>query len=333
MASIAPSTSAGRADHERQVRAPLVVLQPIEQGGAVVGPIVLAAADPGLQAQAVAVVDQQADDAGVLLQAPAQLLVGAQLPLLADRRHRPPGRHAPAPRPASPGPGRGRRCGPGTPARPAARPSTGWRRWTIRPDPPAATRPAPGPAATTGDGPRRPAGPASGWSSRHSSSRSRVASRAAPPRSRRASPAGSSSRVAAGSAARDPPQQPAVLQVEHHRRRDAGQAGGLAAGAQQGDRRLVDGLRQLRVGQMPLVRAQAQRASLRRRRRRRSSADGLRKWSATPSPERRDSRWMTSTSSSSAAAPAVAAASSRSGSSPSSMHDEPAIRLQRPGRR
>ncbi len=266
IASTAPSTSAGARIDQRQVGAALVVLQPIEQGGAVVRAVVLAAADPRLQAQAMAVVDQQADDAGMLLQRAGSAPRRSAAARARRRRRRRPGRHAPAPRPANPGPGRGRRCGPGTPARPAARRWTGWRRSTTRPDRPAATRPAPGPSATTGGGPRHPGGSGSGGH------------RATAPRAA-ASPAGRR-RPAPG--AHRPP-------ARRHRRCRIGRSPRAAAGplccrwsttaaamrvrpagsprrTQQRDRRLVDGLRQLRVGEVPLVRAQAQRAEPARRR-------------------------------------------------------------------
>ena len=123
----------------------------------------------------------------------------------------------------------------------------------------------------------------------HSSSRSRVASRFGA--ARRLQPRICSPARRSPSLARRPvatrAQQPAALQLQHHRR--ARRASGRPArrGARSSaDRRLIDRVRQLRVGQMPVVGAELQRASPRSTSRRRSSADGLRKCSATPSPER-----------------------------------------------
>ena len=185
------------------------------------GAVVLTATDPRPQAEAVAVVDQRADHPGVVL-----LARGSAPPRCAaapSRRpmHRQPGRRAPAPRPARPARGRARRCGPGSPARPAARPWTGWRRSPTRPDPPAAPRPAPGRRSHHRGDPASPmrisermvvartAPRAAGWPAG-----------AAPPAPGAHRPAGSSSPslLRAGPGCREPPQQPDVLQLQHHRR-------------------------------------------------------------------------------------------------------------------
>ena len=69
---------------QRQVGAPLVVAQPLEQRGAGVRAVVRVAADPRSQAEPMPVVDQGADDPRVVVLASRQVLLDPQLPLLAD---------------------------------------------------------------------------------------------------------------------------------------------------------------------------------------------------------------------------------------------------------
>ena len=174
-----------------------------------------------------------------------------------------------------------------------------------------------------------------GWSSRHSSSRRSVPSRSGPP----LDAFGGGPRLRARRRLRGPRRGAARRRsspVRCSSASDRGDDAGRPAGSPRSRSRRrgpLDRGRQLGIGEVPVVRAEPQRARpdgvaepiLRRRlaeverHRRRPSA--------------RDSRWMTSTSSSSAAAPATATASSRSGSAPSIRTTAPAARLQRPGGR
>ena len=209
-----------------------------------------------------AVVDQRADDARVVLQplrsARRRCAAAPRSPTIAyaARQARTSSSSGESSR------GRARRSGPGSPARPAGRRSTGSRRWTTPRGRPAATRPAPAPAATTAADQRRRAGPGSGarpatapraaaWPAGRRAAAPPTAHRARcrrqPRRCRGPWPPGAAARRAAAPA---PP------------RRRPRQPSWLAAGAQELHRCRVDGLGQLGVGQMPLVRPESQRPRL-----------------------------------------------------------------------
>ena len=311
-----------RAEDERQVDPPLLVGEPVEQVAVIERAVVLAAGDPRAQLEPVRVVGQRRDDPGVVVAAPRRRRPRSPASRARPARRTRPGRPARAPRRAPGGRGRGGRCARRSRSRRCGRRSTGSTTSTTRRGRPAGARPARAQRSHHCGRLSSPMRTRLGWSSRHSSSRTRLASSCGPPpsiRSSRSPPR--RPRARAGDAA----QQPGATQLGHDGGDDAQQAGRLAPVAQQ-----VAGAPARwpwpapgRSGDRPRRRGAAGRAPPRAAAgpRRSACAGGA----TTASPARPDSRWMTSTSSRPLAAAPTAVDSRRSGSDPSmsSEHQPP----------